>query len=217
MDYLEKYGNISVMERILDMIEKNISMGNKHRKETALYYCYRGGIALSKNDLKTALNQFQYGLLYVEPINKANAELASNLYCNFGVVSQQLRNSKEGKDCIKKVVNIRKKYSLPFNQNALIQEIYFCQLMAANGKPKDAIQRLSLLITSIEESSYPMESSLGKLYLTRGMIKRTFISTFSARDDFDKARQCMSDSLPPDHPLLKQAQDLFGWGNLQIK
>lgn len=216
MDYLDKYGNVSVTERILNIMEKHISTGNKHRKETAVYYNYSGGVALTKNDLKTALKLFQYGILYTEPVNMENAELASNLYSNFGAVSLKLGNVKDGKDYIKKAVNIREKYALPFNQNALIQEIYVSQIMAASGKPKDAIQRLSELITSIEESPYPMESSLGKLYVTRGILKRVFISSSSAKDDLEKARQYMNDSLPPEHPLLKQAQDLFNWGNLQI-
>lgn len=149
-------------------------------------------------------------------MSKENAELESNLYCNLGTSSIQIGSLKKGKKYIKQAVGIRERYHLPFNQNALIQEIYFAILIAVDGKPKEAIMRISELITVVDESPYPMESSLGQLYLVLGLLKQNFVSLSSKRDDLKKAELYLKNTLQPEHPLLMQAQYLFDLGNLRI-
>lgn len=81
MDYLEKYGKLDCIRRIIDIMEKYILTDKKYKIARAVYYSYRGRIADNFLDEKTAYEQ---GLKTLEPIDFECAEMASNLYHNLG-------------------------------------------------------------------------------------------------------------------------------------
>lgn len=215
MNYLDKYGNISAIERILEVMKDTIPMGRQHRRETALYYSYLGGVALQKMDWETAVSTFRQGIIFAEPVNQEYAELASNLYCNLGTAYLGKKNVKDGRKYQKKGISIREKYRLPFKQDALVQEMYRADMLADKGRAREAREHLSELIEMVEKMQENMEISLGQLYATRGMIEQKMFLIKESQDDLKKAREYLGKYLPPDNINVRQIRKLLGEKEVQ--
>lgn len=209
LNYLEKYGNIDGMERILDFMEQYIQIDRRHRKEAGLYYCYRGGVAMRREDNTAALRLFQNGIIYAEPVNAEFAELASNLYCNISSVYAKMGNFKECKENISKALKVRKKYDLPFNQNAIVQVSNYVQVMAISGRGKEAISYLERCITWLEGGNFNVEVCLGQLYMIKGGIEKMIMNMPQANSDLKLAIKYLASSLPPGDQRLKDAEDML--------
>lgn len=213
INYLEKYNNIDGMVQVLDIMERYIQLGNQHRRETATYYCYRGGVELRRGNTSNAIRLFQNGIRYAEPVDKKYAELASNLNCNLGSCYLNSANIRLGKESIMKALDTRKLYQLPFNQNSLILTMYYVQILALSGKISEAILYLSACISLLECTTPEMQVAIGELYYLKGTIEKAVINLPDAKTDFEKAKKCWKGRLPQDD---RRIQELDFLSRIQI-
>lgn len=209
ISYLEKYSNVDGMEQILDVMEQYIQIGRQHRTETALYYCYRGGIELRRGNNQRAIRFFENGVVYAEPVDSNYAKLASNLYCNLGTVYTRTGNLKAGKENMMKAARIRKLYHLPFNQDAIVLVTNYAQIIALRGKGKEAISYLSECISFLEQVENGMQITLGELYNVKGGIEKLMMNFPESRRDFEKAKKYWEGQLPQDDRRYKELEILM--------
>lgn len=215
MNYLDKYGNTDDMEYVLNLMEKTLSLGEENSKETVAYYCYRGMVQMQRGDYSEAVKIFREAILCIEPVKRENAELASNLYCNIGASYMYCRNLKLGKKYIKKAIETREKYQIPFNADTISTEALYVQLLFVEGKYQKAIDRLTEYIVSMEFFGYGMRTTLGKFYFLRGYMERYIGNMVRAKDDFIKAQECLA-ILPPDDDWRKSVEEILEKGKIKI-
>lgn len=220
MDYLEKYGKVDGIRRILDIMEKYIFTNKKYKMARAVYYSYRGCIADNFLDEKAAYEQ---GLKTLEPIDFECAEMASNLYHNLGraYLSKSLAGIipnfvylEKWKKYVEKGLQVRTKYCLPNNYNMTAQLISLAHIIAFEGDTENAKTLLKGIIEELEQ--FPDTKTLqAEAYAALSIIELKEVRKNQKscgeekwKEDVMKAKEYMESHFSEDSDKVKEMNQL---------
>lgn len=204
MAYLAKYGRMESVEQVLKLMKSMPDYGQNNR-HTAICDCYAGYVEYMSNHYQRAKQYYLHGLELLEPFHPVNADLISNLKNNLGQAYLALGDTQTALSVIEEAILIRQSCGTVVSHDTLVQGLSYSQLLAVNGKWREARRHLFSLIRCAKKTD-GMHLSLAELYSTLAMIESKKLPEDSL-NHYKKAKQALIDGyLPKNHPEIQQIE-----------
>ena len=204
MAYLAKYGRMESVEQVLKLMMSMPDYGQNNR-HTAICDCYAGYVEYMNGRYQKAKQHYLHGLELLEPFHPVTADLISNLKNNLGQTYLALGDTQTALSTIEEAIFIRQSYGTVASHDTLVQGLSYAQLLAVNGKWREARKHLFSLIRCVKKTD-GMHLFLAELYSTLAMIESKKLPEDSL-NHYKKAKQALIDGyLPKNNPEIQQIE-----------
>ena len=204
MAYLANYVRMESVEQVLKLMMSMPDYGQNNR-HTAICDCYAGYVEYMNGRYQKAKQHYLHGLELLEPFHPVTADLISNLKNNLGQTYLPLGDTQTALSTIEEAIFIRQSYGTVASHDTLVQGLSYAQLLAVNGKWREARKHLFSLIRCVKKTD-GMHLFLAELYSTLAMIESKKLPEDSL-NHYKKAKQALIDGyLPKNHPEIQQIE-----------
>lgn len=207
MSYLCKYGRMEAVEHILTIFQ-SLSGFENNKRWIAIYDCYAGYVEYVKSNYQSACRFYEHGIDILEPVHSEYADLISNLYNNLGQAYMALFDSEKAFCFVKKALEIRKDYNLPFSHDTIVQQLSLAELLAIKKQWRESRKILFSIIRLLKPMK-SMKRTLADAYLSLAIVEQNNFPEDSL-NHLKKAKQAMLESfLPSDSPEINEIERLI--------
>lgn len=206
INFLDKYAEREKIDALLDIMNRKILSPHSSKRDRALYLLYQGGQHYAIRNYPGAETSFKNALDILKPIRPNTAELACNLYHNLGQVTLALYGRTAFIKNVQKMMEIRTKFFIPFNHNAVPQITSYAMMLFMKNQTTKARNVLHQFLQNT--STIPnFETSRADIYSALGLLYNN--NPEKSRACSQRAYYLAASHYPPNHPRVRELEQIL--------